>query len=97
MALVYDKQNVKNWLGSYEVFIAEDTDTTLVVPADATLALVASEHQVWVDDSVIILPTSATFVATTVLKNPLRFFVTAGTTLHFRSRLQQDVYVQFYN
>lgn len=97
MALVYDKQNIKSWLACYQVLIAADTDTTLLVPANTKMALVTSEHQLWVDDVAITLPSSSSFAVTTCLKNPMQFYVTPGTTLHFRSRLEQDVYVQFYN
>lgn len=97
MSLVLDKGNVNNWISNSQVLIAADTDTTVTVPALASGAFVAADQPYWVDDVAVTLPSASSFATTTTLKNALQFSVVAGSTLHFRSRSQQDIYIAFFN
>ena len=76
--------------------VAADTDTTLVVPADATVAIFSAEVSFWVSMSAITLPSGVTFTETDAELNPEARAVTAGTTLHIRSVNQNRISVSFF-
>jgi hypothetical protein len=98
MAIYYADSNIVGaWLGNYQAVLTADTDTTIAAPTGATHAIFASDYAFWVDDSAITLPSLASFAVTTALKNPTQCIFTAGSTLHVRARLSQDIFITFYS
>jgi len=84
---------------AYTARLAADTDTTLVVPADATFAIISSDDFYFVKaDAEITLPTEGGgFTETDAAVAHDAIDVRNVTTLHFRARNACDISVSFYN
>lgn len=80
----------------YTARLAADTDTTLVVPAKATVAIFSAEVSFWVSKSTITLPSSTSFTETDAELNPEARTVVPGETLHIRAVNQNRVSVSFF-
>jgi len=83
----------------FSVELVAATDTTLAVPADATLAIFSAElgKDFWVSDAAITLPTGGAFTSQRIYQNRLGAIVVPGSTLHFLSVLTNKMVVEFFN
>jgi len=82
---------------TWTIKIDADTDTTLIVPTGANVALIRSEGNFWVSDAVITIPVGNTFTKTGFEQNNAAITVTDITTLHFRAIASARISVSFFS
>ena len=80
----------------YAVRLVAGAESSVVIPAGATLAIFSSDTNFWMGTTTITLPSSTTFAASSAELNPMARDVVAGDTLYFQARVDGDLSIAFY-
>lgn len=84
---------------NYTCSLLADTATSLVVPANARIAVFgySTANDYWVGTSTFTIPTINTFSAQNIYLNPPPLVVAFGQTLWFRAPVACTISVAFYS